>query len=1070
MNDTLRNEKTKLDICFLKKGAKASFLVVMFVMCSVAVFAQNRQISGVVVDDEGEPVMYAAVMVVETKQGTVTDLDGKFALNVSPEAKTLKISSLGYKEQTIQLKGGTIFNIKMPKEAYLLDEYVAIGYASVKRSDLTDAVSSISAQNIEDRASSNVAEMLQGSMAGVEVSSFSGALGELADNDVQIRIRGAASINAEASPLYVIDGIPSDGMLGINPKDIQSIDVLKDASSSAIYGSRGANGVIIITTKTAAKYDKVKVEASASFGIQSLERMVDVLTPEEWIEFRSAYNNKRYVAKYAKKGATAADDNDTRRQIIGISDPLGYNVTYMNDDRWTQPNYGGLQLVDWQSEAFRLAPVQNYQLSIANGGKNSHYRFSMGYMNQDGIAVASSFQRLTTRFNAESKILNNRVAIGANLSHSTMWSEGGKLDGKDNIGQRILTFCPIVEPDAGLNSGAEPYDSYAWASDGVSPTAYMENVTNKILSSKINTSVYLKVDIIDGLRAEVTGSFNYSTRDYQQFIPSSIVKGWEKNPEGYSTTARRQSRATQNFMFQTTLNYRKKIKKHNITAMAGFSLEDYGGMTSELRASQFPDNSLEAFEMDDVTITRASASFITPERLVSGFGRVQYGFDSRYLFSASIRGDGSTKFGRDNRWGVFPALSGAYNISNENFWPEDFVMNQMKVRLSWGINGNNKIRSNAALGLMESANYSLDGAIANGFAPTTIDNFDLGWEKVHSWNLGFDLSFFKNRISIAVDLYDKTTKDLLYQVSVPAMMGFPKAWGNIGNINNRGVDLELQTQNLKGKLQWTTNFNLSYNKNEVISLGEDNATVYTGYGGTTQRIMVGESLRSYYMYDAVGVYQTAADLENYPVMGTYNASGDFVSTSVVGDTRYRDVNKDGIIDDNDRTNVGKPTPDFVFGLKNTFKYRNFDLSILLTSQTGGSVYGLLGRAMDRPGMGASINVLGNWKNMWVSEEQPGDGKTPGLDNTGTGSYYDSRWIYSSDFLKIKNITIGYNIPINKKVLDNARIYVSMDNLFMWDKYAGGFSPEANNGGTTGNYDYGSYPQYRTILLGVNLSF
>ena len=563
-----------------------------------------------------------------------------------------------------------------------------------------------------------------------------------------------------------------------------------------------------------------------------------------------------------------------------------------------------------------------------------------------------------------------------------------------------------------------------------------------------------------GLKLEATGSYIFSSQHRRIFTPSSVLKKWEVG-EGYHTSANRSDTRSHKYLFQTIVNYNRTFRKHTVGLMAGYSMESSSGASSSLSAKQFADNSLEVFTLNDQAITGASATLTTPSRLLSYFGRFQYEYDNRYLLTASIRRDGSSRFGRENRWGTFPAVSAAYRVSNEKFWPKDFVMNQLKVRASWGLNGNNSISNGAALGLMESANYSL-GSLVNGFAPSSIDNEKLGWEKTHSWNIGIDLGFFNNRIVLAADYYDKTTKDLLYKVSVPAIMGFTKAWGNIGSIGNRGFELELTTQNLTGKLNWSTSLNVSYNKNEVKSLGEDNTTVFIGYSDSnTQVFMVGQPLRAYYMYDAVGVYQTKEDLKKYPTM----------TNSQVGDVRYRDANDDGVINDQDRTLVGKPSPDYTFGFTNSFRYKDFDLSILLTAQTGGKLYSVLGRAMDRPGMGASINVLAKWKNMWRSEEEPGDGKTPGIDNKNTSSLYDSRWLYSTDFIKIKNITLGYRIPVKRfKYLSSARLYMSAENVWMWDKYDGGFSPESNNGGKTADYDYGAYPQPRTITLGVNVTF
>ena len=579
----------------------------------------------------------------------------------------------------------------------------------------------------------------------------------------------------------------------------------------------------------------------------------------------------------------------------------------------------------------------------------------------------------------------------------------------------------------------------------------MEQVTNHIETARLNSSAFIRVNIIDGLRAEVKGAYDFTSRQTRTFTPSSVIKNWTDG-EGYHSSANRIDIRSSKYLLQAVLNYDKKLGKHNIAAMAGYSMESSSGATTNLSAQQFPDNSLEV----------SLATLSTPNRLLSYFGRAQYEYDNRYLLTASIRRDGSSRFGKNNRWGMFPAVSAAYRISNEKFWPEKFVVNQMKIRGSWGMNGNNSISTNAAIGLMGSSNYSIGGSLTNGFAPSSIDNKELGWEKTHSWNVGLDLGFFDNRITLAADYYDKTTKDLLYQVSVPGTMGFTQAWGNIGSIKNKGFEIELTTQKLTGRFKWTTSLNIAYNKNKVLSLGEDNSTVFIGWDkSNTQVLMVGQPLRAYYMYDAVGVYQYKEDLRKYPTM----------SNSIQGDVRYRDVNDDGKINDQDRTLVGKPDPDYTFGMTNTFKYKDFDLSVLLTGQTGGMIYSLLGRGMDRPGMGASINVLSRWKNMWVSEEQPGDGKTPGINNSNTGSLYDTRWLYSTDFIKIKNVTLGYRIPIkNKKIINYARVYISGENLLMWDKYEGGYSPEVNNDGKNSDYDYGSYPQARTITLGVNVTF
>jgi len=1023
-------------IRYLRRSLSLIFLTLAFLLHSLESLAQDRMIRGTVVDENQEPAIGATVVIKDTQSMAVTGLDGQFQLSAPANAKTMEISYVGYETQTIQLTGKDVFHIKLKVMDLTLEEVVVIGYGTAKKGNVTGSIASLKGENIEDRSNENVLSSLQGQLAGVEISTNSGMPG----GELEVHIRGAASINASDAPLYVIDGIPVDDLNSLNPDDIESMDVLKDASSSAIYGSRGANGVILIKTKTAKKTDKVSVQFSASFSLQQMEKRMDIFTPEEWIEFRTNYNNSRYVAQYGSQGATAEDDYDTRLGLVGK-----FSSIYMNDPRWTEPNYGGLKLIDWQDVIFRLAPKQNYSLSLANSSDKSSYRVSLGYTNQEGIAVSTSYERLNLRFNVQS-ILFDRVTIGLNVAPSMAWSKGGTPDAVS-----VLTTVPIAEPDAGVYTGAEPYSHYSWAGSRVSPLATLEQSSKENEDARVASSAFIKADIWDGLRAEVTGSYNFRSTQARSFVPSSVSNRWSTG-EGYYATGNRTDSRSHAYLFQTVLNYDNTFDKHTVGGMLGFSLETNSSYSSRLAATHFPDNELEGFDMKDVDLTTAYASIGHPTRMVSFFGRAQYEYDNRYLLTASLRRDGSSKFGKNNRWGIFPAVSVAYRISNESFWPENLPINSLKLRGSWGANGNNSISNTAALGLMSSANYSLGGGLLNGYAPTSNDNDNLTWEKVYSWNVGFDMSFLKNRVSLSVDYYDKRTTDLLYQVSMPAIIGFGSMWGNVGEISNRGFEVELQTRNLTGKTwNWTTSFNLSYNTNKVLSLGDNNENVFSN--SNTQVLMVGQPMRSFYMYEAVGVYQYKEDLSKYPVM----------TGTQLGDVRYRDTNDDGVINDSDRTLVGKPNPDYVLGMTNKFKYKDFDLSVLCTAQYGGMLYSMVpGRYMDKPGMGISLNMFTHWRNMWISEEQPGDGKTPGIDNSNTGQYYDSRWLYSSDYFRIKNITLGYRIPINKKITKNARVYLTVENVWLWDKYDGGYSPE--------NRGSNSYPQARTYTVGANFTF
>ncbi len=1015
------------------------YLLSVLLLClhTLAASAQERTIKGTVVDENSEPAIGATIIIKGTQSMGITGMDGQFSLSVPANGKVMEVSYVGYQTEVIPLTGKDTYHVKLKVADLTLDEVVVIGYGTAKKGNVTGAIANLKGEAIADRNNENALSSLQGQLAGVEITNSSGAPG----GELEVHIRGAASINASDAPLYVIDGIPVDDLNSLNPDDIESIDVLKDASSSAIYGSRGANGVILVTTKTARKGDKVNIQVSASFAMQQMERRMDIFTPEEWIQFRTQYNNQRYAAQYGALGASATDDYETRLAFTGGS----VNVNYVNDPRWTQPNYGGLKLIDWQKEVFRLAPKQTYSLSLSNSSDKSSYRASVGYTDQQGIAVGTSYKRLNLRLNLQSTIFDC-ITVGINLAPSMSWNQGTNPDAVS-----MLTVVPVAEPEAGVYTGSEPYTYYRWAGSRVSPLAIMEQTSKETEDARLGSSAFIEAKLWDGLKVKATGSYNFRSTQARSFVPSSVSNRWSTG-EGYYATANRTDTRSHAYLFQAVLNYDKTFRKHTVGAMMGVSMESSSSYSSRLAATHFPDNELEGFDMQDVDLTTAYASIGYPTRMASFFGRAQYEYDNRYLVTASLRRDGSSKFGKNNRWGMFPAVSVAYRISNEKFWPEDFVVNSLKLRGSWGANGNNSISSSAALGIMSSANYSLGGGLLNGYAPSSLDNDNLTWEKVYSWNVGADFGLFKNRISVSADFYQKRTTDLLYQVTMPGIIGFSSMWGNVGEILNKGFEVELTTQNLTGKkFNWTTSFNVSYNTNEVVSLGDNNKSVFSD--SNTQVLMVGQPMRSFYMYDAVGVYQTKEDLAKYPVM----------KGTVLGDVRYRDVNDDGVIDDNDRTLVGKPNPDFVFGLTNKLKYKNFDLSVMCTAQFGGMLYSMSpGRYIDRPGMGASINMFSHWKNMWVSEEEPGDGKTPGLNNSNTGQYYDTRWLYSSDYIRIKNVTLGYRIPINKKISKNARVYLAVENIWMWDKYDGGYSPE--------NKGYNTYPQARTYSIGANFTF
>ena len=1023
-------------------------IILLLALVLTAAAQEKKKITGTVTDQNGEPMIGATVKPVNGAGGTVTDFDGNFEISVPQDTKQLTVSYIGYKTMTVDIKGSTV-KVTMREDSNMMEEFVVVGYGSVKKGDVTNAVAQIKGDQLEDRPVSNIASALQGELAGVEVRTTTGAPG----SGVQINVRGATSINEDGSsnPLYVVDGVPMDedfDLVSLNPSDIESIEVLKDASSSAIYGSRGANGVVIITSKKGADDGKTTVTFKAGVSVSAPERYVGIMSPTEWIAWRSKSNDVRYVNNYGNQGATVEDDYLTRLTHTT-------SANYVNDPRWSMPDYGGLALIDWQKEVFKPAIAHNYNLSVSSGTKTSNYRVSLGYVNQDGIVIKTGFQRINLKISAQTTI-NDKLTIGFDLAPQYSVTNGGSVDGKDNSAMAALTICPVAEPGVGIHTGAQPYYRYLYAGGATSPVEVMERTKYRDEAVRINASAFVRYQLTKGLTTEVLGSWLFSNRERHRFTPSSLNQYWDRYPEGYYTTGRWNGSRGHKYLGQALLTYDKTFAKHHLNAVAGWSLEESrDGASWSLSATQFPNDAIEGFDMTTSRITAASTTITTDDHLISYFARAEYGFDSRYLLTASIRRDGSSRFGKNKHWGTFPAVSAAWRISNEHFWGENWAMNQLKVRASYGVNGSNAIPVNSAFGMMEESNYSQDGTLKTGYIPGSRDNEELGWQKTDSWNVGIDVGFFRNRISLAADFYMKNIRDML------ADMGYTSGYTNVGNIQNKGIEVELKTENIVGKFRWTTSLSIGYNKNEVKDLGA-NSTIYTGYDGSTQVIEVGRPAGEYYLYDAVSVYASAADLEKYPTQ----------TGSVVGSVRYRDVNGDGQITEADRVYSGHPQPTFVYGLTNTFKYKNWDFSFLITAQTGGKIYGALGRAFDRQGMGTSVNVLKKWINMWYSESDPGDGHTPNAWVSGISEEYDNRWLYSSDFIKLKNVSLGYRFKMPKKAfVSGLRVNASVENVFMIDNYDGGFSPESNNSTSRiSSYDYGAYPQARTFNLGINMQF
>ena len=1043
---------------------------VALLLTGVSAFAQTT--SGKVIDTNGVPVIGAAVMVPGTTNGVTTDIDGNFSLRVAP-GTTLEVSCIGYVTKTVTAAAN--MNIVLEEDAEMLEETIVIGYGSVKRSDLTSAVSKMDDSSIADRPMARAEQALQGQLAGVTVQTTNNEPGA----DPQIRVRGAASLSAGSDPLYIIDGVPNNTLQGVNPNDIASIEVLKDAASAAIYGSRGSNGVILVTTKTG-QQGAPKVSFNASYGLATMERRMDVLGPVEFMEFRLRYIDTQYARDY--KGGLASDSNAER---IAKGVPSN-SATYLFDDRWLQylspatqaaHNYdktkGELALLDWQGYVYSPAGTQNYNVSVSGASANTKYMFSLGYMDQDGLGSVINYKRVSARANIESK-LNDWITVGLNLAPSFIIHRGaGSENGKDKLGTHVLNSTPISEPETAYQIYYYPYDKYFWGSTNVVYKKYYTDNAAVQRGMRLQGTTFIRVTPFKDLSITGTASANYSTNDTNQFSNETVAKGnWLTSAEGVKSSASHSTSWSLSSLLQVVANYNHSFDKHNVDLMAGASVENsnIGWSTSQSFSNLANDTIQGTFSGNNTTTTPTvkSSSYTqrTPTKLYSAFARAQYNYDSRYLLSASIRRDGYSRFGANSKWGWFPSASAGWVISNEPFFKSADIswLNTLKFRASYGETGNYGIGESAAYSTLSASTYN----DANAYYAGSFGNADLGWEHTKSVDLALDMGFLNNRIQLSVDWYNKLTDGLLYSVPVPSVFGTTKVTQNLGSIRNRGLEIELNTHNIQNRdFSWSTSFNLSYNKNSVLQLGAENTPVIATNNGAANKLEVGMPMYYFFGLKALGVWNSQAEIDAY-TQKTGNTPKYNGTPIKPGDIKHEDITGEGNITNDDRQYLGKPTPDYIFGMTNNFRWKNFDASVLFTAQTGGQIYGTVGRAIDRAGNG-NWNVLGHWRNAWWSETETGDGTVPYTLSTVKPDG-DSRFVESSNYFRIKNITLGYSIPF-KKFIQSARVYLSVENVLLLTNYYHGYTPEATTQGSGfPGFDFGAFPAARTFTAGVNINF
>lgn len=1050
----------------------------MLVGAGVA-FAQTK-ISGKVIDSKGLPIPGAVVQIKGTSNGTATDIDGKFSIRAS-KGQVLVVKSVGYAQREIPVGDNTNINVTLAETNSQLNEVVVVGYGAQKRENVTGAIASFKAGDLDEKPLTRVDQALVGEMAGVDVRQTTGVPGKA----MSIQVRGAGSLAGGNEPLYVIDGFPlavsAQGTNGsfstnpldnINPDDIESIEVLKDAAAAAIYGSRASNGVVLITTKHG-KTGAPKISYNVYAGYNAAAKYLPMLNGPQWIDRATEMINAAYVLKYGAKGATANDSYATRLGIVGA-----FNAAYFLDPRWSQPGYPGLEFVDWQKAIEQHGLMMDHELSASGGTDNVKYYISGNYQDQNGFVKGLGYTAYSLRANVEVNVTKN-LKLGVNIAPTYSVSEDPGVEGKDNIFHQAVSYTPVQEDTVGLYPNSFKNAQYAWSNSANSPVAKLQNKVGETKRYRTLGTIFGEWEIIKGLSLRSSLNLDNTDNTGTSYTPYTISgnianrtfdpvsnPNLAANTSGSMSTYRRQT-----FVNENTLTYNKTFNNvHSLNILVGQSYNSNRLDQSSLSSVGGYTNTY--VQTLNAAATTTGSSNSTEDVLVSYFSRVQYGYKNKYLLSASLRDDGSSRFGANTKYGIFPSASLGWRVIEENFMKKAPVFSDLKLRVSYGVNGNNAIGDYGSIAQLGTYGYVLGStqALAVGQAPSNLANPDLRWEKSQEWDGGVDFGFFANRLTGSFDYYNKYTSQLLMQVPVLETTGFDNLISNAGAVRNIGEELELTSRNFIGKFQWSTTVNISHNANKVVKLSgnQQQIIIPNSFDVSDAILRVGYPINSIYVVKQIGIL-TQADINNHAA--TYGTG------ETVGDPKYQDVNGDGVITEADKQIVGHPNPNYIWGVTNTFHYKGFDLSVLVQGQNGGSIYSLLGRAINRTGQGYTDNAPEFYVNRWRSPENPGAGTVSKAYST-FGFVANTDWLYSSDYVRVRDITLGYNLKdiIKLKAVSGARIYVTAENFFGHDKYYGGWNPEAQNTAISSQSaypeagDYGGLPLAKSLIFGLNVTF
>lgn len=1028
-------------------------LLLLLAVASTGVVAQTKghKVVGTVMGPDSLPLLGATVIIKGVNRGVVSDSTGRYVMpNVQPSA-TLVFSFLGMATQEIAVGNKTQINAVLASDDAQLEEVVVVGYSEVKYKDLTGSVGRANVGDMLKTNVGNIGEAFAGRVAGVQVTSNEGMPG----SDMNITIRGNNSVTQSNTPLYIIDGFPlEDSSMGtVNPSDIASISILKDASATAIYGARAANGVVIITTKLGVP-GATTVTLDASYGFAEISKKIDLMNAYEFVSLQ-------------KEIMTEAD----------------FNKTYLSGENSIE-DYRNVKSIDWQDKVFQVAPVQQYSVNLSGGNRSTRFSTTLSMLDQDGIIKNSNYTRYQGRATIDHRFNKKwHVQASGNFSRTLQTGDSPSqtnYTGSANLLPNVWSYRPFASlgDDDLINEWVDP--SINPSQDfRVNPIYIVSDEYRMSVNNYLRANAYVEYELIKDLKIKVLAGFMNDDYSNDQFNGSRSRTGNKYRSDGINASS--QNKSTQQWVNENTITYKTAFgqgKRHNLDLLAGQTMQGSKYTNSYMKTTHIPNENLGINGMGQGS--PVVSNFTSAEwTLMSFLSRVNYNYDSRYYFTATFRADGSSKFAKNNRWGYFPSASLAWNISNEEFLRKNKTISNLKLRTSWGQTGNNRISEYAyrtQMSAIEGSEYPLGNSNTTGNIITNLGNRNLKWETTSQWDAGLDLGLFNNRVGVTVDVYRKITSDLLLSADIPPSSGFLTNTMNIGKIRNQGLEITLQTQNINTKnFRWTSDFNISFNSNKVLALSHNQESIinvisynnaYITKIGKPMGMLYGYIYEGTYKYDDFDKVGDKWVLKaNVPENGTGRAGVQ------PGDSKFRDINNDGTVNADDCTIIGRGQPIHTGGFNNSFEYRNFDLNIFFQWNYGNDILNAARTQFVRGKSEVGYNRWQEYTGRWTPENPTSD--IPRVGGWGS-SQFSTFEVEDGSFLRLKNISLGYTLPskITKKFfVQKLRVYCSAQNLVTWSNYSG-YDPEVSTKNTalTPGYDWSAYPRSRVYNFGINVVF